>query len=78
MRYHQGTAPQRGLKLDGATLLGEIQMKQKSFEEVLRHLSCEQVQARRLLSCHHLPTMEAKVNPIPSGSCRHFKVHSHH
>ena len=78
MRYHQSTAPQRGLKLDGATLLGEIQMKQKSFEEVLRHLSCEQVHGRRVLSCHQLATMEAKVDPIRSGSGRHCKVHSHH
>ena len=43
----------------------------KSFEEVLRHLSCEQMQARRVLSCHQLATMEAKVDPIRSGSGRH-------
>ena len=50
----------------------------KSFEEVLRHLSCEQMQARRVLSCHQLATMEAKVDPIRSGGGRHCKVHSHH
>ena len=78
MRYQQGTSPQIDLKLDGATLLGEIQFKQESFKEMLRHPSCEHVQARRWLSCHHLVTMEAKVNLICRCSGRYCKVHSHH
>ena len=78
VRCHQGTAPQIDLNFDGATLLGETQFKQERLIEVLRHLSCEKVQARRVLSCHHLPTMEAKVDPIRSGGGRHCKVHSHH
>ena len=43
---HQGTASHIDLKFDVTTLLGESQLKQKSFAEVLRHLTCEQVQAR--------------------------------
>ena len=76
--YHQGTAPHIDLNFDGATLLGQTQFKEESLTEVLRHPSCEQVHARRVLSCHHLQTMEAKVNPIRSGRGRHCEVHSDH
>ena len=48
--YHQGTAPDIDRMLAGTTLLAEIQFEQESFTEVLRHLCCEQVQARRVIT----------------------------
>ena len=61
VRYHQATAPHVDREFAGTTL------QQDSFTEVLRHLCCEQAQARRVTSCHHLATMEATVNPIRNG-----------
>ena len=77
VRCHQGTAPHIDLKFDLTTLLGETQFKQDSFAEVLRHLTCEQVQARRVLSCHHITKMEGTINPIRSGRSRYSEVQSH-
>ena len=75
MRCHQGTAAHIDLKFDVTTLLGASQLQQESFAEMLRHLTCEQVQARRVLSCNHITKMEGTVNPIRSGGNRYCQVH---
>ena len=57
-------APHIDRRFGGTTLLAEIWFEQESCTEVLRHLCCEPVQARRVPSFHHFATMEAQVNPI--------------
>ena len=57
----QDSAPHVDRKFGGTELLAEIQFGQESFTEVLRHLCCEKVQARRVSSCHHFATIQDGV-----------------